>query len=347
MVDEEKNTDNAQFQLQLPNDTKIDEIDTEKDTKITLNNASVTKTPWHIRRRPQKKLSAVSILFQVIGELMITFGILIGLFILWTVWWSNLTAGNVLDQEATQIQQEFGELPPVKAAAPQEGNPPKVNPVKKGEAIGIIRIPAFGLDNQTAIKEGTDKWILDQGVFSHYPESAMPGDIGNFATAAHRDIYGARLRDVHKLEKGMPVIVETKDAFLVYKIISKEIVKPEDIYTIEPDPFAAKETWKKNGTLPARNPQRRLLTLTTCDPILVASHRYIVYAEFEYWTKRADGLPKELLDEDALKKINSQNAPNNKSFHNVANTQVFTLPEVNKQLRKNFSAKLPVEVKEN
>lgn len=264
--------------------------------------------PRHIQQKKRKKRGFFSLLLQIIGELLLTVGIFLGLFVLWTIWWTNVTSGQVLDQEAVQIQKDFGEEPPVKPASAQEGAPPKVEPVGTGEAFAIMHIPAFGKDNQTPIKEGVDKWILDQGVFSHYKETAMPGDIGNFATAAHRDIYGARMRDVDKLEPGMPVVVETKDTFLIYKIIGSEIVNPTDVYTISPDPFIAKQSWAQDGTLPLIEPTRRLLTLTTCDPIMVASHRYIVYAEFEYWTKRADGLPKELLTESVAEDADSTDA---------------------------------------
>ncbi|WP_353065730.1 class E sortase [Arcanobacterium hippocoleae] len=226
---------NSQLVLQLPRDAASEYPDgTEKKP------LPVRSEPRHARNPQRRKRGFFSTLLLIIGELLMTAGIVIGLFVVWTIWWTNVVSNHALEQETIEIQEQFGELPPVKAAPAQAGEPPKVAPVGNGKTIGIIRIPAFGLDNQTPIKEGVDKWILDQGVFSHYEETAMPGEIGNFATAAHRDIYGSRLRDVHKLEAGMPVIVETQDAFLIYKILSYEIVTPKDVYTIAPDPFAAK-----------------------------------------------------------------------------------------------------------
>lgn len=365
MINQDRRTVDAPFQLQLQDadENSLDQFFASADMQQRVNE------PRHVQKESRKKRGFFSMLLQIIGELLLTAGIFLGLFVLWTAWWTNVTSGQVLDKEAVQIQKDFGEKPPEKPAPAQEGEPPKVEPVGKGEAFAIMRIPAFGLDNQTAIKEGTDKSILDQGVFSHYKDTAMPGDIGNFATAAHRDIYGARLRDVDKLKEGMPVVVETKDAFLVYKIIGSEIVDPTDIYTIEPDPFVAKDFWLRDRTLPAAEPTRRLLTLTTCDPIMVASHRYIVYAEFEYWTKRGDGLPKELLpdaktDTSAMngKTVNETTRSSSTSIpygtvgtaHNSASAlsaatelQTLAFGPINSELRESFSIAEMAAVKED
>jgi sortase A len=39
-----------------------------------------------------------------------------------------------------------------------------------------------------------------------------------------------------------------------------------------------------------------MLTLTACHPLFSARERYVVHAEFVYWTDRADGIPEALAE---------------------------------------------------
>ncbi|MFF2772907.1 class E sortase, partial [Streptomyces bacillaris] len=41
-------------------------------------------------RPPRRKRSAGEVVLTVIGELLITAGVLVGLFLGWQVWWNNL-----------------------------------------------------------------------------------------------------------------------------------------------------------------------------------------------------------------------------------------------------------------
>ncbi|XCB29116.1 class E sortase [Arcanobacterium hippocoleae] len=293
--------------------------------------------------------------FQIVGELLITAGILIGLFVVWTVWWTNVVGEKAIKEEVVEIHEEYGEAPSI-YAKPQPGPPPEIaEPKKIGETIGIIHIPDFGYDHQTAIKEGTDNWVLDQGVFSHYKGTAMPGAVGNFSTAVHREVRGARMKEVEILKEGSPIVVETKDTYLVYKIVSTEIVDPTDIYVIQPDPFAIKEQWERSHTLQNPVPNRRLLTITTCHPLYMSTHRYIVHAEFDYWVKRSEGMPKELIDPHTLQMSENLNLNSeNKTFEkqqiwaeNQTDKQSFPLPAINIAQAQNISITRLDAVKEN
>ena len=78
-------------------------------------------------------------------------------------------------------------------------------------------------------------------------------------------------------------MVETGEAFYVYEVTESLIVQPQEIEVIAPTPGQ-----------PGVEPTEQMLTLTACHPMFSARERYIVHAEFSYWTDRADGIPEAL-----------------------------------------------------
>ncbi len=234
-----------------------------------------------------------------IGDLLITLGVLIGLFLVWELWWTNFENSASIKNEVSQIQKDFGKVQ-YKIGAPRTDAPPVPKRVGEGREFGVIHIPALGYDHSTPIKEGTTKRVLDSGAFGHYTDTALPGEMGNFAMAVHREVYGARMYHVDQLEVGTPIVIETKDAWLVYKMIGHEIVKPTEIYVIQPDPFLAKKAYLAGKQPPRVVPTRRLLTVTTCHPLYISSHRWALQAEFSHWVKRSDGMPIEMINPDKL-----------------------------------------------
>ena len=52
----------------------------------------------------------------------------------------------------------------------------------------------------------------------HFPGTALPGEVGNFAVAGHRATHGEPFAHLDKLEEGDPVVVETVDGWLVYDV---------------------------------------------------------------------------------------------------------------------------------
>lgn len=249
----------------------------------------------------KRKPSLFSRILGVIGELLITAGLLIGLFIVWQVWWTDIEANREQAKVLDQLEETYGGTVTIDdgIADPQEGPPPEWDRTPGvGETMGIMRIPAFGEDYKYTLVYGTDMAsILDTGAFGQYEDTALPGEVGNFSTAAHRQTYGAPMRDVADLDMGDKIIVELPEAFLVYSIVDEEIVLPSAVRTIAPDPFAAREA-AAAGTEVTADPTRRLLTITTCHPPFISNERWVVHAEFEYWTDRADGLPIDLVNEE-------------------------------------------------
>ena len=87
--------------------------------------------------------------------------------------------------------------------------------VMPGDAIALLRIPAFGDDYEIPVLNGTDLSILSKGV-GHYSSTAAPGQIGNFAIAGHRVTHGQPFAKMLSLKKGDEVIVETREAIYTY-----------------------------------------------------------------------------------------------------------------------------------
>ena len=58
-----------------------------------------------------------------------------------------------------------------------------------GEPFAILRIPRLGDNFQVPIVEGVSLADLAEGV-GHYPDTALPGEVGNFSVAGHRATNG-------------------------------------------------------------------------------------------------------------------------------------------------------------
>ena len=242
-----------------------------------------TATP----NRPRRKASLFWRFVGVVGELLITAGLIIGLFVVWQIWWTDIGANREQANAITQ-QREAWVDPGPQTGTPRTDAPPAFpHAIVEGAPLGIMRIPRFGLDFQYQIAEGTSlEKVLDYGSFGHYPDTAFPGEVGNFATAAHRQTYGAPMRAVEDLQIGDAMIVETADAYLVYNVTESYIVWPEESDVVAPVPRE-----------PDAVPTQRILTVTTCHPPFVSNQRWVIHATFDHWVDRTEGLPAELIGE--------------------------------------------------
>lgn len=120
-----------------------------------------------------------------------------------------------------------------------------------------IVIPAIGVD--APIVPGTDWEALKKGV-GHHPGTANPGERGNLVLAAHNDIYGEIFRDLEKLRPGDEIWVHTGVEAYRYVVVQKQIVLPTQVEVMAP----------------TRDP---VITLITCYPYLVDTHRLVVIGE--------------------------------------------------------------------
>nr|WP_189887268.1 class E sortase [Streptomyces xantholiticus] len=222
------------------------------------------------------KDSPTVIASRAIGELFITLGVLMLLFVTYQLWWTNVLAGQQADRAADQIQQDWA-----KGRKPDAFEP--------GQGFAMMYIPK--LDVVVPIAEGIDKQsVLDRGMVGHYGEgqlkTAMPEDKqGNFAVAGHRNTHGEPFRYINRLEPGDPIVVETRDTYYTYEMASiLPQTLPSNVSVISPVPEQSGFT--KPG---------RYITLTTCTPEFTSTYRMIVWGKMVEERPRSKGKPDALV----------------------------------------------------
>ncbi len=92
-----------------------------------------------------------------------------------------------------------------------------------GNAIAVLDIPAYKIRGQ--IVEGTDEETL-KNYIGKFIDCADAGQIGNFALAAHNNIYTELFRNLHKVQIGDKVRIVTKTHEYIYTVTSIETVDP-------------------------------------------------------------------------------------------------------------------------
>lgn len=215
----------------------------------------------------------------MLGDVFLTTGLGLLLFVGWQLWWTDVTANRAQDQAVVRLDRDFGADPaPGSTTATTDPDAPAL-----GKGFAILRIPRFGADYARPLLEGTGRDILMKGV-GHYQGTAAPGAMGNFAIAGHRTTYGRPFHDIDTLRTGDRIVVETRTAFHVYAVQRHTIVTPDDVDVVAPVPEH-----------PGARPTQRWLTMTACHPKYSAAQRYVVFAELVRSYPRAEGLPAGVL----------------------------------------------------
>ena len=145
---------------------------------------------------------------------------------------TNVVSERAFESETEQLRAKWNEQD---RSDPKGGKQASVVP---GDAIALLRIPAFGDDYEIPILNGTDLSILSKGV-GHYSSTAAPGQIGNFAIAGHRVTHGQPFAHLLDLKQGDEIIVETREAIYTYVLDDSPrqlTVKDTDTWVIDPVP---------------------------------------------------------------------------------------------------------------
>ncbi|WP_053913010.1 class E sortase [Streptomyces sp. SCSIO 75703] len=229
------------------------------------------------RRARARKPGAAAVASRAVGEVFITTGVLMLLFVTYQLWWTNVRAHAQADQATSSLQDDW---------ANGKRNPGAFEP---GQGFAILHIPK--LDVVVPIAEGIDsKKVLDRGMVGHYAEeglkTAMPeAKTGNFGLAGHRNTHGEPFRYINKLNPGDPIVVETQDTYFVYKMASiLPVTPPSNIGVLDPVPAEA------GFTEPGR-----YVTLTTCTPEFTSKYRMIVWGKMDEERPRSKGKPDALV----------------------------------------------------
>jgi sortase A len=209
--------------------------------------------------------NVVRTIVRTIGEILITCGLVVLLFAGYEVWGKTAETQGHQNTLSNQIDQAWGASPQGSSSPASAPQPAGANPFP-GSAIARIYIQ----------KMRKDPWVVVQGIKpydiryapGHYPQSQMPGEIGNFAVAGHRT--PGIWWDLDRVRSGDIVVVETKDNWYVYKVYQNQIVKPNAIEVIAPVPGS-----------PGATPTKALITLTTCNPKFDNYERMVIHGELD------------------------------------------------------------------
>ena len=147
-----------------------------------------------------------------------------------------------------------------------------IPPIVRGKAFARMEIPR--IDKVVYIVPGVEVNDLKKGP-GHYPNTPLPGQLGNAAIAGHRTTWDAPFANIDQLEPGDEIIITMANGErFVYDVSFTEIVAPEDSFVIA-----------------TADPTVAMLTLTTCHPKYTTKQRMAVHAILNADKSAAVGIP--------------------------------------------------------
>ncbi|UYO97176.1 class E sortase [Microbacterium sp. M28] len=238
-------------------------------------------------RRPRQRATFTSVL----GELLLTAGVLVMLFVAWQMWIGDIIISAQHNAEGAAVSEEWASAPapePPPVITDDTGEtlyePPILPHPGDGEEFARMLIPRFGGDYNVAIAGGTSRAVtLDKIGIGLYEQSKMPGEVGNFSLAGHRTTWGKPFNKIDKLRTGDAIVVETPEGWYTYRFRTLEYVTPTQVDVLLDVP-----------QMPGVQTGERYITLTACSPLYSLAERIVAYGVFEGFQPRAEGPPESL-----------------------------------------------------
>lgn len=215
---------------------------------------------------------------RVTGEVLITFGLVVLLFAGYEVWGKSAIVDAHQNDLNNELAQEWGPTDDPTVAPSAAGPSAKPSPPVRGKPLAGLYIPK--LDKNWVVVEGVTQQDIRYAP-GHYPASALPGQVGNFSVAGHRN--RATFWRLDELSDGDAIVVESKTDWYVYRVSQSRIVRPTQVEVVAPVPGE-----------PDKKPTKRMLTLTTCNPKFDNYQRLIIHAELDRTQAKSAGRPAEL-----------------------------------------------------
>jgi sortase A len=202
----------------------------------------------------------------ILGELLLTAGFLILLYVAYVLWGTGIQTERAQDEMRERIDAVWE--PPAQEST--DASPDEVAEddarLEVDDVFGIIRIPRLGSDWEWIMVDDVDLESLTRGP-GHYPHSAIPGELGNVAIAGHRSGHGAPFHNLDQLQVGDTIEIERADGVWTYSVDqAPTVIDPSDVWVVDPVPGGAAEA----------EPTERRITLTTCHPRYGSSQRMFV-----------------------------------------------------------------------
>ncbi len=223
------------------------------------------------------------------GWLLIAAGVLVGLYLVYELLFTNVATSRAQDALAGEWSQSVGnwdlsveeeerlgagERTEGRLGADERVEDPRrpVEPVDPGQAVATLQFVRPGStrppvhEGPLFIVDGVGVAELQRGP-GHYPNTAPPGEVGNFAVAGHRTTFGAPFFHLDALRAGDEIHVTDRGGRrYTYDVRQQRVVTPSDSWVLGPDPL-------RSGV--------PTLTLTTCEPRFSDAQRLVVFAEMD------------------------------------------------------------------
>ncbi len=248
--------------------TPVARVTSDRERHYTLLQypQQVHSSPRNVRSRDRGTLGTI---FGFAGELLLTAGVLILLYVAYVLWGTGIQTDRAQDELREQTVNAWAAPAEVQEAERQSDEADVAyDPadLELGDGYALLRIPRFGPDWEWVVVQGTELSDLARGP-GHYVHSANPGELGNLAIAGHRAGHGAPFIDLDQIQAGDTVEIETPTGVWTYTIDQGPVViEPTDVWVVEPVP----------GEGPDAEPTERRITLTTCHPRYGSSQRMYV-----------------------------------------------------------------------
>jgi sortase A len=196
---------------------------------------------------------------------MIAAGVVVLGYVGWQFWGTNWVSHRQQGEVADALRSDWS----------NGGSKLQPRNVPTGKGSALIRIPRLGSAYLVPVLEGVTPDVLARG-FGHFTKSADPGQVGNYALAAHRVTHGEPLRRMPELRPGDAVIVETVDATYSYRLDTdpeKLVIPFTGVWVLDDVP----RNPTAGGPQPAQRAGQKLITLTTCSEIFHTDNRMVAF----------------------------------------------------------------------
>lgn len=204
-----------------------------------------------------------------LGQLLVAAGVAVLLFVGLSLRGSDAYTAHAQAGLRHALEQHWDR--PDRAPAPAQAG--------RVDGVAVLRVPRFGRGYAEVIVEGVSTADLRRGP-GHYPGSALPGEVGNFAVAGHRTTFGAPFGRLDELRPGDALVLETGSSWLTYRVTGGRVVPPTAVAVTAPVPEAA-----------GRRATAALLTFTTCNPRYSDRQRLVVFGRLTETRAKSAGVP--------------------------------------------------------
>jgi sortase A len=135
---------------------------------------------------------------------------------------------------------------------------PGGNEAVEGDILYMLRIPS--IDSENPVREGVSMGVLEDAL-GHEEDTAYIGAKGNCVIAGHRNYnFGQFFNRLDEVQVNDLIYVDTAKQTFSYLVTDIKVVEPTDLSVLDPT-------------------DEEILTLYTCTPIYIATHRLVITAE--------------------------------------------------------------------